>query len=76
MPYRMALSALCLTYVLVTPPAHAKTTSPADSPKASARKAGAKDVAVEFFSMTKSYNMAGGRVGFLVGNGHIGRAHV
>ncbi len=29
---------------------------------------GAKDVAVEFFSMTKSYSMAGWRVGFCVGN--------
>ncbi|ADU62454.1 MAG: aminotransferase class I/II-fold pyridoxal phosphate-dependent enzyme [Pseudodesulfovibrio sp.] len=29
---------------------------------------GAKDVGVEFFSMTKSYSMAGMRVGFCVGN--------
>ncbi len=29
---------------------------------------GAKDVAVEFFSMSKSYNMAGWRIGFCVGN--------
>jgi alanine-synthesizing transaminase len=29
---------------------------------------GAKDVAVEIFSMSKSYNMAGWRVGFCVGN--------
>jgi alanine-synthesizing transaminase len=29
---------------------------------------GAKEVAVEMFSMTKSYNMAGWRVGFMVGN--------
>ncbi len=29
---------------------------------------GAKDVAVEFFTMSKSYNMAGWRVGFMVGN--------
>jgi alanine-synthesizing transaminase len=29
---------------------------------------GAKDVGVEFFSLTKSYNMAGWRVGFCVGN--------
>lgn len=28
----------------------------------------AKDVAVEFFSMSKSYNMPGWRVGFMVGN--------
>ncbi len=29
---------------------------------------GAKDMAVEFFSLSKSYNMAGWRVGFMVGN--------
>ncbi|MBI5843404.1 MAG: aminotransferase class I/II-fold pyridoxal phosphate-dependent enzyme [Deltaproteobacteria bacterium] len=32
---------------------------------------GAKDVGVEFFSMSKSYNMAGWRVGFCVGNKDI-----
>lgn len=32
---------------------------------------GAKDVAVEFFSLTKSYSMAGWRVGFCVGNREI-----
>ncbi|MVF14156.1 alanine transaminase [Ketobacter sp. MCCC 1A13808] len=30
--------------------------------------AGAKDIAVEFFSLSKSYNMPGWRVGFCVGN--------
>ena len=29
---------------------------------------GAKDIAVEFFSMSKSYNMPGWRVGFMLGN--------
>ncbi|RME34302.1 MAG: alanine transaminase [Gammaproteobacteria bacterium] len=29
---------------------------------------GAKEVAVEFFSMSKSYNMPGWRIGFMVGN--------
>lgn len=29
---------------------------------------GASDIAVEFFTMSKSYNMAGWRVGFMVGN--------
>jgi alanine-synthesizing transaminase len=29
---------------------------------------GAKDIAVEFFSMSKSYNMPGWRIGFCVGN--------
>ncbi len=32
---------------------------------------GAKDVAVEFFSLTKSYSMAGWRVGFCCGNREI-----
>ncbi len=32
---------------------------------------GAKDVAVEFYSMSKSYNMPGWRVGFMVGNERI-----
>jgi alanine-synthesizing transaminase len=32
---------------------------------------GARDVAVEFFTMSKSYNMAGWRIGFMVGNQHL-----
>jgi len=32
---------------------------------------GAKDIGVEFYSLTKSYNMAGWRVGFCVGNRDI-----
>jgi len=32
---------------------------------------GAKDVAVEFYSLSKSYNMPGWRVGFMVGNSKI-----
>ncbi len=32
---------------------------------------GAKDVGVEFYSLSKSYNMAGWRVGFCVGNAEI-----
>jgi len=32
---------------------------------------GAKDVGVEFYSLTKSYNMAGWRVGFCVGNSDV-----
>ena len=32
---------------------------------------GARDVAVEFFTMSKSYNMAGWRVGFMVGNAEM-----
>jgi alanine-synthesizing transaminase len=32
---------------------------------------GAREVAVEFFTMSKSYNMAGWRIGFMVGNAEI-----
>jgi alanine-synthesizing transaminase len=32
---------------------------------------GAKDLAVEFFSMSKSYNMPGWRIGFMCGNHHL-----
>ncbi|MDG5767799.1 aminotransferase class I/II-fold pyridoxal phosphate-dependent enzyme [Balneolales bacterium ANBcel1] len=32
---------------------------------------GARDIAVEFFTMSKSYNMAGWRVGFCLGNAEI-----
>src|SRR5204862_3352460 len=32
---------------------------------------GAKDVAVELYTLTKSFSMAGWRVGFLVGNAEI-----
>ncbi len=32
---------------------------------------GAKDISVEFHTMSKTYNMAGWRVGFVVGNHHI-----
>lgn len=35
---------------------------------------GAKDIAVEFFSMSKSYNMPGWRVGYMVGNPTLVRA--
>ena len=33
--------------------------------------AGARDVAIESFSLSKSYNMPGWRVGFMVGNSHL-----
>ena len=32
---------------------------------------GAREVAVEFFSMSKSYNMAGWRIGYMVGNAEM-----
>ena len=41
------------------------------SPPSFLQVPGAKDVGVEFFSLTKSYSMAGWRVGFCVGNKDI-----
>jgi alanine-synthesizing transaminase len=35
---------------------------------------GAKDIAVEFFTLSKSYNMAGWRVGFMCGNATLVKA--
>ncbi|MCM8817842.1 MAG: aminotransferase class I/II-fold pyridoxal phosphate-dependent enzyme [Candidatus Omnitrophica bacterium] len=35
---------------------------------------GAKDIGVEFYSLSKTYNMAGWRVGFMVGNKYIVKA--
>ncbi|MGA0586922.1 alanine transaminase [Dyella sp. KRB-257] len=32
---------------------------------------GAKDISVEFFTLSKSYNMAGWRIGFMVGNAEL-----
>ena len=32
---------------------------------------GAREIAVEFFTMSKSYNMAGWRIGFMVGNAEL-----
>lgn len=32
---------------------------------------GAKDIAVEFFTLSKSYNMPGWRIGFMCGNAHL-----
>ncbi|HEX8429931.1 MAG TPA: aminotransferase class I/II-fold pyridoxal phosphate-dependent enzyme [Longimicrobium sp.] len=39
-----------------------------DEPPSILQVPGAKEIAVEFFSMSKSYSMAGWRVGFCVGN--------
>ncbi len=41
------------------------------SPPSILQAEGAKDVAVELYSMTKSYSMAGWRVAFLVGNAEV-----
>ena len=49
----------------------ATSSSTGASPRASSRRPGAKEVGVEMFSMSKTYGMAGWRVGFVVGNAEI-----
>ena len=49
----------------------ATSSSTGASPRASSPRPGAKEVGVEMFSMSKSYGMAGWRVGFVVGNAEI-----
>jgi alanine-synthesizing transaminase len=44
------------------------------SPPSILQVEGAKDVAVELYSLTKSFSMAGWRMGFVVGNAHIVQA--
>jgi len=51
--------------------AYADLTFDGYSPPSFLEVPGAKDVGVEFYSMTKSYSMAGWRVGFCVGNREI-----
>ena len=48
--------------------AYADLTFDGYEPPSFLQAAGAKDVGVEFFTMSKSYNMPGWRVGFAVGN--------
>lgn len=48
--------------------AYADLTFDGYKPPSFLQVSGAKDVGVEFFSLTKSYSMAGWRVGFCVGN--------
>src|SRR5690606_7872774 len=51
--------------------AYADITFDGYQPPSIMQVAGAKDIAVEFFTMSKSYNMAGWRVGFMVGNSEL-----
>ena len=48
--------------------------STATTRRRSSQVPGAKDVAVELYTLTKSFSMAGWRVGFLVGNAEIVQA--
>ncbi|MBI5196950.1 MAG: aminotransferase class I/II-fold pyridoxal phosphate-dependent enzyme [Nitrospirae bacterium] len=51
--------------------AYADLTFDGYKPASFLQASGAKDVGVEFFSLTKSYSMAGWRVGFCVGNREV-----
>jgi alanine-synthesizing transaminase len=57
--------------VLVHDFAYSDTTFDGYEPPSLLQVPGAKDVAVELYTLTKSFSMAGWRVGFLVGNADI-----
>ncbi len=73
------LVALCREYGvwLVHDLAYADIAFDSYKPPSVMQVPGAKDIAVEFFTLSKSYNMPGWRVGFMVGNrelvGALGR---
>src|SRR5438132_3765053 len=60
--------------VLVHDFAYSDTSFDGYQPPSILQVPGAKDVAVELYTMTKSFSMAGWRVGFLVGNADIVQA--
>jgi alanine-synthesizing transaminase len=60
--------------VLVNDFAYSDTSFDGYQPPSILQVPGAKDVAVELYTLTKSFSMAGWRVGFLVGNAEIVRA--
>lgn len=70
LPFFEKLVALCKEYGvwLVHDLAYADIAFDGYKPPSVLQVAGAKDIAVEFFTMSKSYNMPGWRVGFMVGN--------
>ncbi len=57
--------------ILVHDFAYSDTSFDGYTPPSVLQVPGAKDVAVELYTMTKSFSMAGWRVGFLVGNAEI-----
>ncbi len=70
LPFFEKLVALCKEYGvwLVHDLAYADIAFDGYKPPSVLQVPGAKDIAVEFFTMSKSYNMPGWRVGFMVGN--------
>ena len=57
--------------LLIHDMAYAEVTFDSNRPPSVLETPGAKDVAVEFHSLSKAYNMAGFRVGMLVGNSTV-----
>ena len=70
LPFFERLVAICKEYgvYLVHDFAYADITFDGYKPPSVLQVPGAKDIAVEFFTLSKSYNMPGWRVGFMVGN--------
>lgn len=70
LPFFEKLVALCKEYGvwLVHDLAYADIAFDGYKPPSVLQVPGAKEIAVEFFTMSKSYNMPGWRVGFMVGN--------
>ena len=54
-----------------TTPPTSTSSSTGGGPRASSPRPGAKDVGVELWSMSKTYGMAGWRIGFVLGNAEI-----
>jgi alanine-synthesizing transaminase len=71
---RMVAFARERNVVLVHDFAYSDTAFDGYQPPSILQVPGAKDVAVELYTLTKSFSMAGWRVGFLVGNTHIVQA--
>ncbi|NUQ29273.1 MAG: alanine transaminase [Acidobacteriaceae bacterium] len=70
LPFFEKLVAICREYGvwLVHDLAYADIAFDGYTPPSVMQVPGAKDIAVEFFTLSKSYNMPGWRVGFMVGN--------
>lgn len=73
LPFFEKLVALCREYGvwLVHDLAYADIAFDGYKPPSVMQVPGAKDIAVEFFTLSKSYNMPGWRVGFMVGNAKL-----
>jgi alanine-synthesizing transaminase len=73
LPFFERLVAICKEFnvILVHDFAYADITFDGYKPPSVLQVPGAKDIAVEFFTLSKSYNMPGWRVGFMVGNARL-----